>query len=118
MGAQSLLGNRIRRAALRLTRRFARAEDGAIAVVFAVLLVPMIIGVGISVDYMRAYNAHAEMQAIRDAARRLKTGDLSGSEMYGTSRACPMCEAGAYWAGVSRLWHGESIAGGEAPRLR
>ena len=62
--------------------------------------------------------AHAEMQAIRDAARRLKTGDLSGSEMYGTSRACPMCEAGAYWAGVSRLWHGESLAGGEPPRLR
>src|SRR5262245_42327288 len=62
--------------------------------------------------------AHAEMQAIRDAARRLKSGDLSGSEMYGTSPACPMCEAGAYWAGVSRLWHGESIAGGERPRLR
>jgi tRNA(Arg) A34 adenosine deaminase TadA len=62
--------------------------------------------------------AHAEMQAIRDAARRLRTRDLSGSEMYGTSRACPMCEAGAYWAGVSRLWHGESISGGEPPRLR
>jgi Flp pilus assembly protein TadG len=49
-------------------RRFSRAQDGAIAVVFAVLLVPMIIGVGISVDYMRAYNAHAEMQAELDVA--------------------------------------------------
>jgi tRNA(Arg) A34 adenosine deaminase TadA len=62
--------------------------------------------------------AHAEMQAIRDAARRLRTRDLSGCEMYGTSRACPMCEAGAYWAGIARLWYGESIADGGAPRLR
>jgi tRNA(Arg) A34 adenosine deaminase TadA len=62
--------------------------------------------------------AHAEIQAIRDAARRLQSRDLSGAEMYGTSRACPMCEAAAYWAGVSRLWYGESIAGGEAPRMR
>jgi tRNA(Arg) A34 adenosine deaminase TadA len=62
--------------------------------------------------------AHAEMQAIRDAARRLKTRDLSGCELYGTSRACPMCEAGAYWAGVARMWYGESIADGGAPRLR
>jgi tRNA(Arg) A34 adenosine deaminase TadA len=62
--------------------------------------------------------AHAEMQAIRDAARRLKTRDLSGCEMYGTARACPMCEAGAYWAGIARLWYGESIADAGAPRLR
>jgi tRNA(Arg) A34 adenosine deaminase TadA len=62
--------------------------------------------------------AHAEMQAIRDAAKRLKTRDLSGCEMYGTSRACPMCEAGAYWAGIARMWYGEGIADGGAPRLR
>jgi tRNA(Arg) A34 adenosine deaminase TadA len=61
--------------------------------------------------------AHAEMQAIRDAARRLGTRDLSGCEMYGTARACPMCRAGAYWAGVSRLWYGETIADGGAPTL-
>ena len=61
--------------------------------------------------------AHAEIQALRDAARRLRTPDLSGCEMYGTSRACPMCEAGAYWAKIARLWHGESIIDGGAPRL-
>jgi tRNA(Arg) A34 adenosine deaminase TadA len=61
--------------------------------------------------------AHAEIQAIRDAAKRLGTRDLSGCEMYGTSRACPMCEAAAYWAGVSRLFYGESITDGGAPRL-
>jgi tRNA(adenine34) deaminase len=62
--------------------------------------------------------AHAEMQAIQDAARRLDTRDLSGGEMYGTSRACPMCEAGAYRAGIARMWYGEAIADGGAPRLR
>jgi tRNA(Arg) A34 adenosine deaminase TadA len=62
--------------------------------------------------------AHAEMQAIRDAAKRLGTRDLSGCEMYGTSRACPMCEAGAYWAGIARMWYGEGIADAGAPRLR
>ncbi len=61
--------------------------------------------------------AHAEMQAIRDAARRLGTGNLSGCEMYGTSRACPMCEAGAYWARIARMYHGESIADAGAPKL-
>lgn len=62
--------------------------------------------------------AHAELQAIRDAARRLRTRDLSGAEMYGTSRPCPMCEAGAYWAGLARMWFGESATDGGAPRLR
>jgi len=61
--------------------------------------------------------AHAEMEAIRDAARRLRTRDLSRCEMYGTARACPMCQAGAYWAGVAQLWYGESIADGGVPRL-
>lgn len=62
--------------------------------------------------------AHAEMQAIRDAARRLGSTDLSKCEMYGTSRACPMCEAGAYWARIGTLYYGEGIADAGAPRLR
>jgi tRNA(Arg) A34 adenosine deaminase TadA len=60
--------------------------------------------------------AHAEMEAIRDAARRLKTRDLSGCELYGTSRACPMCESAAYWARIARLRYGETITDGGAPR--
>jgi tRNA(Arg) A34 adenosine deaminase TadA len=58
------------------------------------------------------------MQGIRDAARRLATRDLSGCEMYGTSRACPMCEAGAYWARIARLYYGEGITDAGAPQLR
>lgn len=44
--------------------------------------------------------AHAEMEAIRDAAKRLGTRDLRGCELYSTSRPCKMCETAAYWAGV------------------
>jgi tRNA(Arg) A34 adenosine deaminase TadA len=62
--------------------------------------------------------AHAEMQAIRDAARRLGTDDLAGCELYGTSRACPMCEAGAYRARIAKMRYGASIADAGAPRLR
>ena len=36
--------------------------------------------------------AHGEMQAIRDAARRLGSARLAGCELYTTFRACPMCE--------------------------
>jgi tRNA(Arg) A34 adenosine deaminase TadA len=61
--------------------------------------------------------AHAEVQAIRDAARRLRTSDLSGCEMYGTARACPMCQAAAYWARIARLWYGDPVTDGGAPRL-
>lgn len=62
--------------------------------------------------------AHAEMQAIRDAARRLGTRDLSGCELYGSSRACPMCEAAAYWARISKMRYGEAATDGGAPTLR
>lgn len=77
-----------------------------------------IVGEGVSaVVTDRDPTAHAEMQAIRDAARRLGTSDLSGCRMYGTSRACPMCEAGAYWARIAGMYYGATIVDGGAPRL-
>lgn len=61
--------------------------------------------------------AHAEMEAIRDAARRLGTRDLAGCEIYASTRPCPMCEAAAYWAGIARIRHGSSAEDAGAPRL-
>jgi tRNA(Arg) A34 adenosine deaminase TadA len=61
--------------------------------------------------------AHGEIQAIRDAARRLGTPRLVGCELYTTFRPCPMCESAAYWAGIERVFHGEAITDGGAPRL-
>jgi tRNA(Arg) A34 adenosine deaminase TadA len=62
--------------------------------------------------------AHAETIALRDAAKRLGTGDLSGCTVYGTSHPCPMCEAGAYWADVDKFVYGDGRIDGGAPRLR
>ena len=61
--------------------------------------------------------AHAEMEAIRDAAQRLGTRNLAGHVMYSSTRPCPMCEAAAYWAGVSKLVYGRDGEDGGSPRL-
>ena len=60
--------------------------------------------------------AHAEMEAIRDAARRLSTRDLSSCVLVSTSRPCRMCEAAAGWSGISRMVYGESLTDAGAPR--
>ena len=61
--------------------------------------------------------AHAEIEAIRDAARRLGSRDLSDCILYSSSPACPMCEAAAYWADIERLVYGENARDGGSPRL-
>ena len=61
--------------------------------------------------------AHAEMEAIRDAAKRLGSRDLSGCTLYSSSRACPMCEAAAYWAGITRMVYGNAITDAGRPSL-
>ncbi len=60
--------------------------------------------------------AHAEMEAIRDAARRLGTRDLSGCVLVSTSRPCRMCEAAAGWAGIARMVYGAALTDAGAPR--
>lgn len=59
--------------------------------------------------------AHAEMEAIRDACRRLGTRNLSGCVIYATSRPCRMCETGAHWAGVSKVIYGSGTTDAGAP---
>ena len=61
--------------------------------------------------------AHAEMEAIRDAAARLGSRDLSGCTLYSSSSACPMCEAAAYWGNIDRMVYGQAISDGGRPSL-
>ena len=65
----------------------------------------VIVGEGWNRTYlMHDATAHAETEAIRDAARRLGTRDLSECELYTNGgRPCPMCETAAYWAGLKNM---------------
>ncbi len=48
--------------------------------------------------------AHAEVNAIREACRRLQTFELSGCEIYSSCEPCPMCMAAIYWARLDKLY--------------
>lgn len=63
-------------------------------------------------------SAHAEMEAIRDAARSNDSRDLSGAVLYSSSRPCPMCEGAASFAGISEMVHGRALTSAGRPRLR
>lgn len=52
---------------------------------------------------------HAEMNAIRLAAAKLQTYDLSGCEIYTTTEPCPMCFAAIHWARLNRVIYGTTI---------
>ncbi len=62
-------------------------------------------------------SGHAEMAAIRNAARRLKSRRLSGAVLYSSSRPCPMCEGAAYWAGIVEMIHGSNASSAGPPKL-
>lgn len=49
--------------------------------------------------------AHAEVNAIREACRKLGTFNLSGCTLYTSCEPCPMCLSAAYWARVDRIYY-------------
>ena len=48
--------------------------------------------------------AHAEVNAIRDACRILKSPHLTGAVIYSNFEPCPMCLAAIYWADIRSLF--------------
>ncbi len=54
--------------------------------------------------------AHAEVNAIRQACKKLKTIDLSGCVIYSTTEPCPMCYSAIHWARIKKIFYGASIA--------
>ncbi len=56
--------------------------------------------------------AHAEMLAIREAARRLGAPRLEGCDLYVTLEPCPMCATAASFARIRRLYYGAADAKG------
>ena len=52
--------------------------------------------------------AHAEISAIREACRKLKTFKLDGCTIYSSCEPCPMCLSAIYWSRISRLCYGNT----------
>lgn len=49
--------------------------------------------------------AHAEIVAIREACRRLKTFKLDDCEIYASCEPCPMCLSAIYWARLKKVYY-------------
>ena len=65
--------NQVRSAAT----RFVGADEGNIAVIFAIALVPILGFVGVAIDYTRANSARSSMQAALDSTALMLSKDLS-----------------------------------------
>jgi len=52
--------------------------------------------------------AHAEVVAIRNAASLLNTFKLSGCTIYTSCEPCPMCLGAIYWAGIEKMFYGNT----------
>ena len=50
--------------------------------------------------------AHGEVNAIREACKKLGTFDLSGCELYTSAEPCPMCLSAIMWAGIKKVYYG------------
>jgi guanine deaminase len=54
--------------------------------------------------------AHAEVNAIRAAAKALGVFSLAGCQLYSSCEPCPMCLAAAYWARLDAVYYGAGAA--------
>jgi tRNA(Arg) A34 adenosine deaminase TadA len=52
--------------------------------------------------------AHAEVVAIRDACKNLKSFQLEDCEIYASCEPCPMCLGAIYWSRAKNLFYAAS----------
>jgi len=52
--------------------------------------------------------AHAEVNAIREACKKLGTFNLIGCDIYTSCEPCPMCLSAIYWAHLDRIFYAAS----------
>jgi guanine deaminase len=53
--------------------------------------------------------SHGEIEAIRDACRRLECVDLSGAELYTSCEPCALCVAAMAIVGITQLYYAASM---------
>ena len=54
--------------------------------------------------------SHGEVEAIRDACRRLSLTSLDGADLYTSGEPCSMCVAVMYQVGIARLFYAGAVA--------
>ena len=54
--------------------------------------------------------AHAEVNAIRLASKKLRAYNLKGCVIYSTTEPCPMCFSAIHWARIDKIFYGTNIA--------
>ncbi len=54
--------------------------------------------------------AHADVNAIRAAAKALGVFSLADCQLYSSCEPCPMCLAAAYWARLDAVYYGAGAA--------
>jgi tRNA(Arg) A34 adenosine deaminase TadA len=52
--------------------------------------------------------AHAEVSAIRRACQKVNNFKLEGCSIYTSCEPCPMCLSAIYWAGIERIYYGNT----------
>lgn len=52
---------------------------------------------------------HAEMQAIREACKKMGTPHLEGCVLYTSAECCPMCLCAAMWAHIEHIYYGAHV---------
>ena len=68
----------------------------------------IIAGAANSVTLDNDPTAHAEVNAIRKACRKLGTFNLSGCVVYTSCEPCPLCLGALYWAHIDKIYYGNS----------
>ncbi|SEI96901.1 MULTISPECIES: nucleoside deaminase [unclassified Variovorax] len=54
--------------------------------------------------------SHGEVEAIRDACRKLGTVSLAGCDLYTSCEPCAMCVAAMHIAGIAKLYYAATLA--------
>jgi guanine deaminase len=96
---------RFMREAIRLSRQMMRCGEGG---PFGAVVVRKGRIVGRGWNQVTSANdptAHAEVVAIREACRRLKTFQLADCNLYTSCEPCPMCLSAIYWARLRRVFY-------------
>jgi Flp pilus assembly protein TadG len=102
-----MLGASITRHIKGAASRFAGANQGNIAVIFAIACVPMISFVGAAIDYSRANSARSSMQAALDSTALMLSKDLSSGAITASQITT---KAQAYFAALYTNTDAQSIS--------